>query len=92
MYESHESLKEDYEVTCDELDMLVDAAADFEGVLGARMTGGGFGGCTINLLRKDRIDDFTAYISRRFREKFGRETDVFSVIPSGGVCTHESAA
>ena len=84
MYRSHRSLKEDYEVSCDELDVLVDAAAEFDGVLGARMTGGGFGGCTINLLKRDRIGDFASYIKTRFREALGRETDVFQVVPSDG--------
>jgi galactokinase len=89
MYQSHQSLKDDYEVSCDELDLLVEAAADFDGVLGARMTGGGFGGCTINLVRKDRVADFEPYVLKRFREAFGRETEVFTVVPSDGAMAED---
>ena len=53
MVESHRSLQHDYEVSCDELDFLVDAALAIEGVYGSRMTGGGFGGCTVTMLRSD---------------------------------------
>ena len=87
MYRSHESLKDDYEVSCDELDVLVAAASEFDGVLGARMTGGGFGGCTINLVKKDRIDDFIPYMKSRFQKAFGRDTNIFRVIPSDGAQT-----
>ncbi len=84
MYQSHRSLKEDYEVSCDELDMLVESAAEIDGVLGARMTGGGFGGCTVNLVRSDRVADFTTIVSKRFEEAFGRETEIFTAVPSDG--------
>jgi galactokinase len=56
MYGSHYGLKDKYEVSCDELDALVELASSIEGVLGARMMGGGFGGCTINLIRKDCVE------------------------------------
>ena len=62
MYQSHQSLRKDYEVSCDELDLLVEAAAEVAGVLGARMTGGGFGGCTINLLGRERGANFTSHV------------------------------
>jgi len=58
MHESHESLKNDYEVSCPELDTMVDLAAKTPGTIGARMTGGGFGGCTINLVNFDTVDNF----------------------------------
>jgi galactokinase len=58
MAESHLSLRDDYEVSCAELDLLVDVALSIEGVAGARMTGGGFGGCTVNLVRRERIECF----------------------------------
>lgn len=58
MIESHQSLKDDYEVSCAELDLLVDLALKQEGVLGARMTGAGFGGCTVNLIERNYIDAF----------------------------------
>lgn len=58
MFQSHYSLRDDYEVSCYELDLLVDIAKSIEGVIGARMTGGGFGGCTVNLLHRDVLDVF----------------------------------
>jgi galactokinase len=58
MYESHRSLRDDYEVSCAELDTLVDAASKIEGVYGSRMTGGGFGGCTVNLIREESFESF----------------------------------
>jgi len=64
MIESHRSLKNDYEVSCAELDLLVDLALKQEGILGARMTGAGFGGCTVNLLRRDYIDAFEKPLRR----------------------------
>lgn len=58
MNESHESLRYDFEVSCEELDVMVEIARKVDGVYGARMTGGGFGGCTVNLVRRDRVDEF----------------------------------
>ena len=58
MYQSHQSLRDDYEVSCRELDILVDIAAKCDGVLGARMTGGGFGGCTVNLVDSEKVEEF----------------------------------
>jgi galactokinase len=55
MRESHRSLRDDYEVSCDELDLMVRLADSIDGVYGARMTGGGFGGCTVNLVRTDAV-------------------------------------
>lgn len=89
MYLSHRSLKEDYEVSCEELDVLVDIASAIDGVMGARMTGGGFGGSTINLVRKDAVDEFRSHITREFQKKFGHETSVFQVDPSGGAIAHD---
>src|SRR6202043_91378 len=63
MVESHVSLQHDYEVSCPELDFLVDTAIGLEGVLGARMTGGGFGGCTVNLLRQGATERFRGIIT-----------------------------
>lgn len=62
MLESHKSLKEDFEVSCPELDRLVELAMQIEGVLGSRMTGGGFGGCTVTLLRADVVDKVIKHI------------------------------
>jgi len=63
MYESHRSLRDDYEVSCVELDVLVEIARGRAGVYGSRMTGGGFGGCTISLVAEDRVDAFRAAIA-----------------------------
>ena len=91
MFESHESLRDEYEVSCDELDVLVEAARGFDGVVGARMTGGGFGGCTINVVKSARLGDFESHISKRYREAFDKETEIFQVRPSGGARQEEIA-
>ena len=62
MYESHESLRRDFQVSCVELDRLVELARGVSGALGARLTGAGFGGCTVNLVRSAAIDDFRARV------------------------------
>ena len=65
MYASHRSLRDDYEVSCRELDVLVEIAADL-GAIGARMTGGGFGGSTVNLVRRDVLDEFQSAVAREY--------------------------
>jgi galactokinase len=72
MYESHASLRDDYEVSCRELDALVESAARAPGVDGARMTGGGFGGSTVNLVASDHLDQFEATLARDYEREFGR--------------------
>jgi galactokinase len=71
MVQSHESLRDDYEASCGELDLLVDTALTIDGVLGARMTGGGFGGCTINLVRDDAVDRFSETIASEYEKSTG---------------------
>jgi galactokinase len=71
MLASHESLRDDYEVSSVELDTLVETARETEGVFGARMTGGGFGGCTINLLEKEVFSEFQVRIKQNYTEKHG---------------------
>ncbi|XP_022089363.1 galactokinase-like [Acanthaster planci] len=66
MVESHNSLRDDYEVSCPELDQLVEAATAVEGVYGSRMMGGGFGGCTVTLLRKDAVEKTVAYMKEKY--------------------------
>src|SRR3989442_8987437 len=66
MYESHQSLRDDYEVSCKELDVMVDLAKPIEGVFGARMTGGGFGGCSINMVSVDAVDEFSQTVKNCF--------------------------
>lgn len=87
MYASHESLKHDYEVSCPELDFLVDTAARIDGVIGARMTGGGFGGCTVNLVETGRVEDFVAEITERYRKQTGLDAECHVTGASSGVRT-----
>jgi galactokinase len=77
MRESHRSLREDYEVSCAELDLMVAIANQAEGVFGARMTGGGFGGCTINLVQADNVDSFTAGVAQGYAKATGRKPEIY---------------
>jgi galactokinase len=81
---SHRSLQYDYEVSCEELDFLVDQALAIEGVYGARMTGGGFGGCTVNMMRPDAVDRFQKEIVRAYEAKFQVTPQIYPVRPSAG--------
>jgi len=85
MYASHESLRRDYEVSCRELDLLVAIASRCDGVFGARMTGGGFGGCTVNLVASDFVDKFLAIISREYEKETGIRPDCYVCLASAGV-------
>lgn len=84
MVESHRSLQHDYEVSCEELDFLVDAALPLDGVLGSRMTGGGFGGCTVTLLRADAVPAFRDAIAQAYRTRFGITPAIYPCDPSDG--------
>jgi len=84
MLESHSSLRDDYEVSCAELDFLVDAALQVEGVYGSRMTGGGFGGCTVTLLRSDAAEAFEEQITAAYQAKFEVTPLVYACQPSDG--------
>lgn len=81
---SHRSLRDDYEVSCEELDFLVDAAVATPGVYGARMTGGGFGGCTVNLIDPAAVDRLEEDLGRSYRDRFGIEPAFYRVRPSAG--------
>lgn len=83
MYETHHGMSKLYEVSCEELDFLNDVAREC-GVTGSRVMGGGFGGCTINLVKNDLYDTFTATAVERYREKFGREPKIYDVVISDG--------
>lgn len=83
MYETHEGLSKDYEVSCVELDYLNDIAKEC-GVTGSRIMGGGFGGCTINLVRNNLYDKFIETAKRKFAEKYGHEPVVIPVVISDG--------
>ncbi len=84
LYASHQSLSQLYEVSCQELDFLVDASRSFEAVLGARMMGGGFGGCSLNLVRKDSAAEFSEGMVRAYRDAFSRELRIIHVTPAPG--------
>jgi len=77
MYESHRSLQKDYEVSCDELDLLVEIASSCGGVLGSRMTGGGFGGCTITLVRSHSVEAFREQVTHTYKAKTGITPDLY---------------
>ena len=81
---SHRSLQYDYEVSCEELDFLVDAALAVRGVLGARMTGGGFGGCTVSLLRPEAVEEFQARLTAAYQAQFSLVPQVYRCHPSAG--------
>jgi galactokinase len=84
MGESHLSLRDDYEVSCKELDLLVDLAHQCRGVYGARMTGGGFGGCTVNLLDADVVEEFTATITQEYKSATGLRPAIYSCTAGDG--------
>jgi galactokinase len=84
MYRSHASLRDDYEVSCRELDLLVHLASSTPGVYGARMTGGGFGGCTINLVKSDAADAFKVHIARAYSEATGITPEIYICEPAQG--------
>ncbi len=77
MNESHESLKNDFEVSCPELDTMVEVARQQAGCFGARLTGAGFGGCTVNLVRDSTVPAFVASVPRGYRERTGIEPQIY---------------
>lgn len=83
MYETHYGLSQDYEVSCEELDFLVDIAQDC-GVTGARLMGGGFGGCTINLVRSELYPTFIEQVTKQFYEKYGKNCKIIDVVIGDG--------
>lgn len=83
MYATHEGLSKDYEVSCEELDFLNDVAREC-GVTGSRIMGGGFGGCTVNLVKDELYDNFITTVKARFNEKYGHEPQIYPVIVSDG--------
>ena len=79
MNASHVSLRDDYEVSCEEIDILVDLAWSIEGVIGSRITGGGFGGCTVSIVKNDAVDHFIDTIGKQYKEKVGHEAEFYVV-------------
>ncbi|MEM9361861.1 MAG: galactokinase [Bacteroidota bacterium] len=85
VFQSHEGLHKEYEVSCPEMDFLVDFAKDFDGILGSRMMGGGFGGCTLNLVHSAVVDKFIQEVSKAYKKKFKIELSPFKVSIGDGV-------
>ena len=85
MFQSHYSLKDDFEVSCDELDILVDEALKVKGVLGSRMTGGGFGGCTVSLVKNDSIQKFEESVGGNYHGRTGLKADFYIAKAGEGV-------
>jgi galactokinase len=84
MHDSHVSLRDLYEVSCQELDSMVDAAKGLPGYIGGRMTGGGFGGCTVNLVRSAEASAFADEIKKRYKQKTGILADVYICSAANG--------
>jgi galactokinase len=80
--ESHASMRDDYEISCQEIDFLVATAASLPGCYGARMTGGGFGGCTVNLVAPESVEEFTKLIRQHYRDTYQIDPQVIPCIPS----------
>ena len=76
LYASHRSLRDDYEVSSAQLDLLVDLASKCEGVIGARMTGAGFGGCTVNMVQADHLDNFAREVVEEYRRRSGLDAEL----------------
>lgn len=85
MHQSHASLRDDYEVSCPELDVMANIASQIPGVYGARMTGGGFGGCTINLVKKTAVQQVTKNVAVEYRQKAGVEPEIYVSTAADGV-------
>lgn len=90
MKESHYSLKDDYEVSCEELDCLVELALAQPGVFGTRMTGGGFGGCTVTLADRNKVEQIVAAVTQGYKEKTGKEATPMITRPCSGARLHSN--
>jgi galactokinase len=85
MLESHRSLRDDFEVSCPELDLMVELAKQVEGVYGTRMTGGGFGGCTIALVQSDCVEAFKRTVQEGYERSTGRKPEIYVCSTTDGV-------
>ena len=84
MVASHASLRDLYEVSCTELDTMVEIAQSLEGCLGARMTGAGFGGCTVNLVKTEKKGEFAALLKEKYQRATGITTSIYQAMASDG--------
>ena len=85
LYKSHNGLQNLYEVSCKELDFLVDQTRELDYVLGSRMMGGGFGGCTINIVHKDKVEELIENVSAAYEEKYNIQLSSITTTISDGV-------
>jgi galactokinase len=85
MRESHVSLRDDFQVSCSELDLMVELAGKVDGVFGSRMTGGGFGGCTINLVRRRDVDAFQSAVAQSYQAATGQPPEIYVCTAGDGV-------
>jgi len=90
MMQSHRSLRDDYDVSCQELDLLVELASAHEAVLGSRMMGGGFGGCTVNLVRLAGLKEFQNWLTLDYRRTTGLSPEVYVIHADSGVREHQT--
>ncbi|MGI9552920.1 MAG: galactokinase [Aurantibacter sp.] len=90
LYEAHDGISKLYEVSCDESDFLVDFSKSNSMVLGARQTGGGFGGCTLNIVHKDAVDSFISAAEMAYKKRFDIDLEAFEVQPSRGTFSYAS--
>ena len=79
MNASHVSLRDDYQVSCDEIDVLVEEAWKVPGVIGSRITGGGFGGCTVSIVKDEAVEEFKEKVGAAYRDRVGKEADFYVV-------------
>ena len=84
MRESHQSLRDDYEVSSEELDLMVDLAQKVEGVYGARMTGGGFGGCTVNLVAEEHAEQFQQTVASKYERITKLKPEIYVCTAANG--------
>ena len=86
MNASHVSLRDDYETSCPECDVLAETAWSIPGVIGSRITGGGFGGCTVSIVKNDAVDNFKEVIAKAYEEKVGKTPEFYVVEIGDGPC------
>jgi len=85
LYASHAGLRDDYEVSCSELDVLVELSRQAPGCYGARMMGGGFGGCTLNLVATHQVKEFLAHMKQGYHDQLGLKLDTYVTTLADGV-------
>jgi galactokinase len=85
MHDSHHSLRHDFEVSCPELDILVEAARKVSGVYGSRLTGAGFGGCTVSLVSREAVPEFQARVAKEYEKATAKKPTIYVCRPAQGV-------